>query len=77
MKKFVFLLLCHCVSLFAVAQPTFIKDSLDLFVEKEMKQWQLPGAAIAIVKDGKVVVMKGYGIRELGKPEKVDEKPCS
>jgi CubicO group peptidase (beta-lactamase class C family) len=29
--------------------------------------------AIAIVKDGKVVLAKGYGVREMGKPEPVDE----
>lgn len=31
-----------------------------------------PGAAIAIVEDGKVVLAKGYGVRKLGAPEKVD-----
>lgn len=31
------------------------------------------GMAIAVVKDDKVVSAKGYGIRELGKPDKVDE----
>jgi CubicO group peptidase (beta-lactamase class C family) len=38
-----------------------------------MEQWQIPGLAIAIVKDGKVVMMKGYGVREIGKEDKVDE----
>src|SRR5687767_9766324 len=32
-----------------------------------------PGMAIAIVKDDKVVFAKGYGVRELGKREPVDE----
>ncbi|MEQ1643229.1 MAG: serine hydrolase [Pyrinomonadaceae bacterium] len=31
------------------------------------------GMAIAVIKDDKVVLQKGYGIRELGKPEKPDE----
>lgn len=31
------------------------------------------GMAIAIVKDDKVVMAKGYGVRELGKPSAVDE----
>jgi CubicO group peptidase (beta-lactamase class C family) len=55
------------------AQPTFIKDSLDTYVEREMKRWNIPGAAVAIVKDGKVIAMKGYGVKEVGKPDKVDE----
>ncbi len=29
--------------------------------------------AVAVVKDDKTVMAKGYGVRELGKPEKVDE----
>jgi CubicO group peptidase (beta-lactamase class C family) len=52
---------------------SFIRDSLDKYIERGMKQWQIPGLAIAIVKDGKVVLQKGYGVRELGKEDKVDE----
>ena len=55
------------------AQPSFIKDSLDKYIEREMKRWNVPGSAVAIVKDGKVVVMKGYGVRSIDKQEKVDE----
>ena len=52
---------------------SFVKDSLDKYIERGMQQWQIPGLAIAIVKDGKVIVSKGYGVREFGKPDKVDE----
>lgn len=45
---------------------------LDAYIHKVMKQWQVPGLAIAVVKDGKVVLAKGYGVRELGKPGKVN-----
>ena len=47
---------------YANAQPSFISDSLDTYVKREMQRWQIPGLAIAIVKDGKVVVSKGYGV---------------
>ena len=57
----------------AFSQPAFIKDSLDKYVEREMKRWNIPGSAVVIVKDGKVVTMKGYGVRETGKSGKVDE----
>ena len=58
----------------SVAQsPAFLTDSLDNYIERGMKQWQIPGLAIAIVKDGKVILSKGYGIKELGKEDKVDE----
>ena len=51
----------------------FIQDSLDSYVNQALSKWRIPGAAVCIVKDGKVVVMKGYGVKEWGKPDKVDE----
>jgi CubicO group peptidase (beta-lactamase class C family) len=74
MKKFaVFIFLV--VSFFASAQdlPAFVKDSLDNYVQRALNDWKIPGAAVCIVKDGKVVVMKGYGVKEVGSADKVDE----
>jgi CubicO group peptidase (beta-lactamase class C family) len=45
---------------------------LDSYIEHAMRAWGVPGLAIAIVKDDSVVLAKGYGVRELGKPEPVD-----
>ncbi|WP_256647211.1 serine hydrolase [Thermomonas paludicola] len=45
----------------------------DTYVEAVQKQFDVPGVAVAIVKDGQVVMARGYGVRELGKPAKVDE----
>lgn len=42
------------------------------FVEQMRKEFDVPGVAIGIVQDGKVVMAKGFGVRELGKPAKVD-----
>ena len=55
------------------AQSSFITDSLDSYIQQGMKDWNIPGLAIAIVKDGKVVVMKGYGVRNIETKEPVDE----
>lgn len=69
-------LLCVSPSLLfaqSTATPIFISDSLDTYVNREMKRWDIPGAAVLVVKNGKVIAMKGYGLRELGKPERVDE----
>ncbi len=55
------------------ALPSFINDSLDLYVTRALKDWQIPGAAVCIVKDGKAVWMKGYGQKEAGSSAKVDE----
>jgi CubicO group peptidase (beta-lactamase class C family) len=68
-------LICSCLLTFgsSAQTPRFISDSLDSYIERGMKQWQVPGLAIAVVKDGKVLLSKGYGVRELGKEDKVDE----
>ncbi len=47
---------------------------LDAYYAKALKDWDVPGMSIAIVKDGKVVFSKGYGVKEMGKPEKPDGK---
>ena len=44
----------------------------DAFVEAVQKQFDVPGVAVAIVQDGQVVMERGYGVRKLGEPAKVD-----
>ena len=44
----------------------------DAFVESVQKQFDVPGVAVAIVKDGQVVLERGYGVRKLGEPARVD-----
>lgn len=55
------------------AQPSFVTDSLDNYIQQGIKDWSVPGLAIAIVKDGKVVVMKGFGVKDIATKEPVDE----
>lgn len=47
-------------------------DSLDVYFEKALADWEVPGMAIGIVKNDTLVFDKGYGVREIGKPEKID-----
>ena len=47
---------------------------LDSFVARSMKTFDVPGIAVAIVKDGKVVMAKGYGVRKLGEASPVNER---
>lgn len=42
------------------------------FVESMRKDFEVPGVAIGIVQDGKVVMSRGFGVRTLGKPDQVD-----
>lgn len=45
---------------------------LTAFIERGLEVSGVPGTSIGIIQDGKVVFSGGFGIRELGKPEKVD-----
>jgi len=47
-------------------------SALDARFAQALADWNVPGMSVAIVKDGKVVLAKGYGVREVGKPDTVD-----
>jgi len=50
------------------AQPAPLSGFDDL-VEQTMKDWRVPGLAIAVAKDGQIVFERGYGVRQLaGQP---------
>ena len=53
------------------AQRANLAD-FDAYAAKALKDWSVPGMAVAIVKDDSVVFAKGYGTRTLGKNEPVD-----
>ena len=44
-------------------------------VERARKEFNVPGIAVAVVKDGHVVELKGYGTRRLGNPTPVILSP--
>ncbi|MFL6247188.1 MAG: serine hydrolase [Thermoanaerobaculia bacterium] len=50
-----------------------LPPELDAYIENARRQWDVPGLAVTVVQDGKVLAAKGYGVRTLGKPERVDE----
>ena len=54
------------------SSPTPSIAELDAYVARAVRDWKVPGLAIAVVKDDSVVLAKGYGVRELGKPGAVD-----
>ena len=74
-KLFLFPLLVICLHTLAQSDsiPSFVKDSIDTYVSKALTDWQIPGVAVCIIKNGKVVMMKGYGVKELNGNDKVDE----
>ncbi|HEY8587780.1 MAG TPA: serine hydrolase [Rhodanobacter sp.] len=50
--------------------PSQLQD-FDAYVDSARKTFDVPGVAVAIVKDGQVVMEQGFGLREIGKPDKV------
>ncbi len=66
-----FILMC-AVQLPAFAQP-MTEAAIDKLVATALKTFDVPGIALGIVKDGKVVLAKGYGVRSLKSGEPVNE----
>jgi CubicO group peptidase (beta-lactamase class C family) len=54
------------------ARAQGLPADLDAQVASAMKQFEVPGLALAVVKDGRVVLARGYGMRRLGDPAPVD-----
>ncbi|MCF8365676.1 MAG: serine hydrolase [Bacteroidales bacterium] len=55
------------------AVPVFIENDLENYVNKALKKWNIPGVSVAIVKDGEVVLIRGFGVRHYQEKKKVDE----
>ena len=64
MRRTLALLLLLAPLTTALAQA--LPRELDAVVQRTMATFEVPGVAIAVVKDGKVVLAKGYGVRKLG-----------
>lgn len=45
---------------------------IEAYIEQVLKDWGIPGGASLILKDGQILSNRGYGVRELGKPEKME-----
>lgn len=58
----------------ATAAATAPAFDLQTDVLRDMRAFDVPGMAIAIVKDGKVIAARGFGVRKLGEPAPVDGK---
>ena len=60
-------------------RPASAKDpspslaALDQYVTQAVKDWRIPGLAIAVVANDSVVFARGYGVLDLAKPDRVNE----
>src|SRR5688572_9099935 len=54
-------------------KPEHLGD-LAAYVERAMAKWEVPGLAVAVVKDGKLILARGFGVRGLGATAAVDSE---
>ena len=74
-SRLAIVLLAQASLLTAQRRPVAPRDpmaGLDQYVTAAMKQWKVPGLAIAVVRGDSVIIAKGYGVRTLGDPAPVD-----
>src|SRR6185503_12483823 len=64
------LLFFFSLSLFS--QP-LTSEQIDDVAERALKAFDVPGIAVGVIKDGKVIHAKGYGVRSLNTQQKTDE----
>jgi CubicO group peptidase (beta-lactamase class C family) len=73
-KKLLLFFVLFVFPAFVLAQDYSAKlAEIDAYAQKVQTDWNVPGLAVGIVKDDKVIFAKGYGVRQLGKTERVDE----
>lgn len=72
MKKSATSFVLLIIYIISYSQPLSSK-AIDSLAERSMKAFDVPGIAVAVIKDGKVIHSKGYGVRSLNTMQKVDE----
>ena len=65
--------LCGLAIVTIQAQDKF-PSLLENYVQKVQTQFAVPGIAVAIVKDGAVILSQGYGIKKMGENNMVDDQ---
>lgn len=74
LKKITIIFLCfiYFLSIPTACFSQQLPPGLDNYVKKVMQTFNVPGISLSIVKDGKVLLTKGYGVKEIGKNDPVD-----
>lgn len=73
MKNYSYILAVLCSILISTAQTSKQLKHLDSTYQKALKDWHVPGMAVAIVKNDSIIFSKGYGYANIAKGTKVDE----
>ena len=70
MKQISIIICSYFFTTLAFAQDMDVQKKLvpfDKEMEKALKDWNMPGVGVGIVKNGKLVFVKGYGYRDYAK----------
>ena len=67
-KKFLSVL---CLAFSLADAQQIIPQGLDKYVDSVLRIFEVPGISLSIVKDGKVVLAKGYGVKKLGEENRL------
>lgn len=73
MKKILLSAIFILIPVHIFAQIMLLGKNIDEYVEESMLRWKIPGMSVAIIENGIITYVKGYGFNELGKNDKVDE----
>jgi CubicO group peptidase (beta-lactamase class C family) len=73
-KLMMLLLIILIFSGYVSTKAQFSASDFDKYALAVMKEFEVPGMCVAIVKDGRIIISKGYGVKKLGENAPVDEK---
>lgn len=74
LKSKIFVFICFFLAASSIASAQVITpDSIDHLVNRTLKTFDVPGIAVAVVKDDKIIFARGYGYASLRTHKKVDE----
>jgi CubicO group peptidase (beta-lactamase class C family) len=72
--RLIFVVLVSALMVHTGLTQSVLPEDFNGYVEKVMETFHVPGISVAIVRDGRVLLAKGYGIKESGKSDLVDEE---
>lgn len=73
-RQIYFLLVLFIFLANSLAYPQISSKQIDKLVENAMEKFIVAGVAVAVVKDGKVIHKRGYGVRSIKSKQRVNER---
>ncbi len=73
MKKLILSLLFFLIPCQIFSQIKLLGKNIDEYIEESMLRWNIPGMSVAVIEDGKITHLKGYGVKKIGNQSSVDQ----